>query len=109
MSKTAPPTTGQRFLREKVQAQTERLVQPSLVAIYTWPDVAGAKPAQTGTGFLLNHRDRPLLITAAHCLYGHNNEESPFRKYIIFGGGLRQLADLKTGEIIRDTHKDLAV
>jgi hypothetical protein len=85
----------------------DRLVLPSLVPIYTWPDVTGAEPVQTGTGFLINRRDRPLLVTATHCLYGHKYDESPFKKYIVFGGRLSQLAALQTEEIIRDPHNDL--
>ena len=102
------PTRGQQFL-EALRPLADWLVLPSLVPIYTWPDATGAKPAQTGTGFLINHRDRPLLVTATHCLYGHKYDESPFKKYIVLGGRLSQLAELQTKEIIRDPHNDLTI
>jgi hypothetical protein len=59
-------TFGQKHLRV-VRSEAGRLVLPSLVPIYT--KLSGKKPDQTGTGFLIDHRGRPLLVTAAHCLF----------------------------------------
>jgi Trypsin-like peptidase domain len=82
----------------------DRLVRPSLVPIYI--ERSGKQLEQFGTGFLVNYRDRPLLITAAHCLF---NDSSVFEKHIFFEGRLRLLNELHTGEVISDPTNDLAV
>ena len=55
----------------------KRHVLPSLVAIYDSHHVNPGNPVQVGTGFLLTHKSRPVLVTARHVLEGHNRDKSP--------------------------------
>jgi hypothetical protein len=89
-----------------ITAHAERLVTPSLVAIYTWRK--GCPPHQSGTGFLINCRGRPAMVTARHVLYGHNFDEQPLAKHVWFNGDLRPLGELGSGEILQDADNDLA-
>jgi hypothetical protein len=91
---------------ELLRHHAERLVKPSLVAIYTWRK--GSAPHQSGTGFLVNCRGRPAMVTARHVLYGNNFDEGPLAKHVWFNGDLRLLGELGSGEVLQDNHHDLA-
>lgn len=62
------------------------LVQPSLVAIYASHSRRPTEPVQVGTGFLVAHCSRPVLITAEHVLRGNNGKENPGDKAVHVGG-----------------------
>jgi hypothetical protein len=97
------PSLGQQVFGA-LRVLANRLVVPSLVPIYIKPP--GKQLEQYGTGFLINYRDRPLLVTAKHCLF----KDSPaFEKLIFFNGAPRPLGELHTGEIISDPNNDLAI
>ena len=91
---------------ELLTAHAERLVTPSLVAIYTWRK--GSAPHQSGTGFLINCRGRPAMVTARYVLYGPNFDERPLAKHVWFNGDLRPLSELGSGEVLEDRNNDLA-
>src|SRR6516225_1216773 len=95
----------QEVLNE-ASAHAERLVTPPLVEIYGW--CKGSAPHQSGTGFLVNHGERPMLVTARHVLYGHEDDEHPLTKYVWFNGDLRQLSKLRFKTVLHDRNNDLA-
>jgi hypothetical protein len=97
------PSLGQQVLGA-LRLSANRLVVPSLVPIYIKPP--GKQLEQYGTGFLINYRDRPLLVTAKHCLF---KDGPAFEKLIFFNGAPRPLGELHTGEIISDPNNDLAI
>jgi hypothetical protein len=99
----AGESLGQQFL-VALRPLADRLVRPSLAPIYI--ERPGKPPEQSGTSFLINHRDRPLLVTAKHCLF---DDGPALEKLILFDGGFRPLGSLQTGEIISDPNNDLAV
>jgi hypothetical protein len=99
----AGESLGQQFL-VALRPLADRLVRPSLAPIYI--ERPGKPPEQSGTGFLINHRDRPLLVTAKHCLF---DDGPALEKLILFDGGFRPLGSLQAGEIISDPNNDLAV
>jgi len=76
------------------------LVQPSIVAIYDAHLLRPDIPMQVGTGFLILHQSRPVLITAKHVLRGHSFNENPADKaahlngrWVYIGDGSRELAE----------------
>lgn len=79
---------GQQFL-VALRPLADRLVRPSLAPIYV--ERPGKPPEQSGTGFLINHRDRPLLVTAKHCLF---DDGPALEKLILFDGRFRPLGSL---------------
>jgi hypothetical protein len=97
------PSLGKQLFTA-LRPLADRLVRPSLAPIYT--ERSGKPPEQSGTGFLVNHHDRPLLVTAKHCLF---DGDPAFEKLIFFSGAPRPLKELRTGEIISDPNNDLAV
>jgi hypothetical protein len=92
-----------------VAQNSEKLVQPHLVAIYSDKKLFGGTkgPNQVGTGFLVTWCDRPTLITAKHTLYGHNGNENPRSKSVFVNGALTEIGDLNLGTIRRDPRHDL--
>lgn len=88
--------------------RSNRMVEPSLVPIYLRPDGLDYKTRQVGTGFLIGLNGKSVLITARHVLFGHDYNEDPFTRHIVFDGRLRGLFELKSGEIFRDDNNDLA-
>jgi hypothetical protein len=97
------PSLGQQVFGA-LRPLADRLVRRSLVPIYIKPP--GKQLDQYGTGFLINHNNRPLLVTAKHCLF---KDGPAFEKLIFFDGAPRPLTELHTGEIISDPNNDLAV
>jgi hypothetical protein len=89
-------------------AQADSLVRPAIEPIYTRPGGSDHATHQSGTGFLINYRGRPVLITARHVLYGHLFDEDPFTKHIAFNGRLRGLFELQSQEVLQDCNNDLA-
>jgi len=89
-----------------VADQSEKLVQPSLVAIYA--ENINGKPDQIGTGFLLLHNERPLLVTAKHVLYGHNFDEDPTEKLLFLEGELVHISESGVNEICSAKDHDIA-
>lgn len=70
-----------------------RLVLPSLVAVYASKLDRPGVPDQVGSAFLIKHRDRPLLVTAKHVLWGQNLDEDPGEKALMINGGWVYIGD----------------
>lgn len=85
------------------------LVQPHLVAVYEEKTDPRVKTVQIGTGFLVRHRDRPVLVTAKHVLYGHEFDEDPSQKAVLVGGLLRKLGQLDAVHLVNSDEHDLTV
>lgn len=100
------PVTHDFLVKAGVHA--DRQVTPSLVPICTRPGGSDRATYQSGTGFLINYRGRPVLVTARHVLYGHKFDEYPFTKSIVFNGRLRELFELGSQEVLQDLNNDLA-
>jgi hypothetical protein len=96
-----------RVLLARARVNAERLVFPSLVAIYKRPGGSDRAAFQSGTGFLINHRGRPALVTARHTLYGPRFNEDPWTNHIVFNGRLRGLFELRTDKILHHLSDDL--
>jgi hypothetical protein len=94
------------FLRVKRNART--LVQPCLVAIYEEITEPKINLRQIGTGFRIQHRGRPVLVTAKHTLYGHSGDENPGEKAIYVSGKLELIGNLGANELVFTKHHDLA-
>jgi hypothetical protein len=107
MSGTELTSLAVRQTLARIGPQCEKLVLPSLVPIYIRPDQNDAKVRQIGTGFLLLHNRRPVLMTAKHVLYGKKFNERPFEKYAVFNGLLRPLLELKSTDMVKATAHDL--
>lgn len=92
-----------------VASSSQRLVGPHLVAIYSVPEGA-SEIQQTGTGFLLMQRDDPVLVTAAHCLFGHPNgpPEAPGDKLVFQGGSLKSLGEVAKTSVVAERNDDIA-
>jgi len=67
---------------ERITEQFKTLVLPSLVAIYAPAKIDCEKSNQVGTGFLIEWRGRPALVTARHVLRGHAFDKGPFEKRV---------------------------
>lgn len=70
-----------------------KLVQPSLVAIYASHHRKGENPVQVGTGFLMEHSSKPVLVTAAHTLWGKSGKEDPGEKAFWLGTSWGYIGD----------------
>jgi hypothetical protein len=73
-----------------------------MVAIYAPNSRKPDFPDQVGTGFLISHNSRPVLVTAAHVFYGASFTEDPGEKSFFANGGLvyidavsRQISQVK--------------
>lgn len=89
-----------QVLTAEIAANYQRLVQPSTIAIYASHGSRPETPVQVGTGFLVLHQSRPVLITAKHVLRGHTFQEDPAEKavhingsWVYVGDGSRTLAE----------------
>jgi hypothetical protein len=80
-----------RALLARARVNAERLVFPALVAIYQRPGGSDKATVQSGTGFLINLHERPVLVTARHTLFGRRFDEDPWTKHVVFQGRLRGL------------------
>ncbi len=100
------PVTHDFLVKAGVHA--DRLVTPSLVPICTRPGGSDRATHQSGTGFLINYRGGPVLVTARHVLYGHKFDEDPLTKHIVFNGRLRPLCELRSEGVLQDLNNDLA-
>ncbi|WP_105429477.1 hypothetical protein [Neorhizobium sp. T6_25] len=82
-------------------------IQPSLVAIYAdhphSPDIV----SQVGTGYLVRHRDRPVVITAKHTLYGESGTEDPGEKSFFWDGKLHYINSVPR-QIFQEPYFDVA-
>jgi hypothetical protein len=92
----------------KAGDHAERLVTPSLLPICARPGGSDRATHQSGTGFLIAHHDRPVLVTARHVLYAHKYDEDPLAKHIVFNGRLRLLFELRSEGVLQDLNNDLA-
>jgi hypothetical protein len=100
-----------RLAMTRARENADRLVLPAIEAIYERPGGSDRATKQIGTGFCVNFCGRPVLVTARHTLYGHRYDkvpEDPFEKHIVFGGRLRGLFELRTGEVGYLESHDLA-
>lgn len=88
----------------------ERLILPSLVAIYSDHEVAGGAPMprQSGTAFLVSWKGRSTLITAKHALFGHDGLADPLTKRLLVRGGLRRLGEIEWSTISCHSDADVA-
>jgi hypothetical protein len=93
----------QQYFRQ-IATQSKVLVEPHLIAIYK--EVSGIQ--QVGTGFLVNLRGCPVLITAKHTLYGNKGNENPLDKKILVGRALTRLGDLVSHDVAADPNHDVA-
>lgn len=93
---------------KQIASNSQRLVQPNLVAIYREVSAPRVKTEQVGTGFLVAHRGRRVLITAKHTLYGHDDDEDPGDKAIMAAGALTKIRNLRSPDIFPDVRYDIA-
>lgn len=82
-------------------------IQPSLVAIYADHPHRPGIVNQVGTGYLLRHQDRPVIVTAMHTLFGASNTEDPGGKSFFWNGELHYIG-ANAREIFREMHFDIA-
>jgi hypothetical protein len=92
---------------KQIKANGLALVQPHLVAIYHEGTRPKVKTKQIGTGFIIGHQGRSVLITAKHALYGHNGDENPGEKEIFVAGSLKMIGHLSSHEVVRAKDHDL--
>lgn len=83
-------------------------VQPSLVAIYCSQQHRPDTPVQTGTGFLVLHRSRPVLVTAKHVLRGKTFAENPAERAVHVNGRWVYIGD-GDRELVETADRDLAL
>lgn len=95
-----------RVLMAKVKSAFQSHVQPSLVALYASHHLKPEAPVQVGTGFLIEHQSRPVMITAKHVLRGHDLNEPPGEKafhsdgkWVYVGDGSRCLFEAKDRDL----------
>src|SRR5664279_4422239 len=93
---------------KQIKANGLALVQPHLVAIYLQETEPKAKTQQVGTGFLVRYKNRPVLITAKHTLYGKRGDENPGEKAIVVPGGLKLIGHLQSRELVQENTYDIA-
>jgi hypothetical protein len=85
----------------------ERLIFPNSRAIYVPFDERRVN--QVGTGIVFRDEQRRVLVTAKHCLFGHDGGEPPGDKAILIEGfGLRRVADMLSGEVAHSSAFDVA-
>lgn len=92
---------------KKIADQSRDLIQPSLVAIYL--ENSDGKPDQIGTGFVILHNERPLIVTAKHVLFGHDYDEDPTEKLIFMNGKLVHISESGINEICKAEEHDLCI
>jgi hypothetical protein len=92
---------------KQIKANGLALAQPHLIAIYQEGTGPKVKTMQIGTGFIIDHRGRSILITARHALYGHNGDENPGDKEIVVAGSLKMIGHLSSHEVVRAQDHDL--
>ena len=85
-----------------------RLVEPSLIAIYGANESRPEVPEQVGSGVLIQHRDRPVLVMAKHVLTGQNFDEDPAEKAVMVDGRWVYIGD-SGREVIQSKDLDLVV
>jgi hypothetical protein len=103
-------TTEQRAMGalHTISTNSEWLVQPSLVAIYRLIQNGRSDVEHVGTGFLLTHKNRPLLVTAKHSLYGPKFDQDVGDKAIFAEGQLLPLGAMRFPEVFNHNQYDLA-
>jgi hypothetical protein len=95
-----------RILMRRVAVVFECLLGPSLVPIYAWHETRPEIPVQVGTGFLVAHRSRPVLLTAKHTLRGRNFQEDPGKKAVHVSGGWVHIGN--HGRTVQESDRDIA-
>jgi hypothetical protein len=98
--------TSEYFTR--IKTNSLELLQPHLVAIYHQTTEPKVKTQQVGTGFLVRHKGRPVLVTAKHTLYGRKGNENPGEKAIVVAGVLTMIGNLRSHEVVQDKIHDIA-
>ena len=96
-----------RWKMREVGTQFERLVKPSLVPIYAAHDRRPEIPKQVGTGFLVEHLNRPVLVTAKHTLYGASFKEPPGTKFVHIDRRFIYIGD-NNRTLLEADHHDIA-
>ncbi len=92
----------------EVAAKFQRLVQPNIIAIYASHKSRPDTPVQVGTGFLIQHQSRPVLITARHVLRGHTFKEDPAEKSVHINGSWVYVGD-GSRTLVEPEGRDLSV
>jgi hypothetical protein len=94
---------------DRVDNNSLELVQPSLVPIYV--ELKGPRRPldQVGTGFLIRHQDRTVLVTAKHVLRGRESNEDPWEKVVIAAGHRLLLGDLNRNSLVEAIDEDAAI
>ncbi|MGN7804922.1 hypothetical protein ACTJKE_19690 [Ensifer sp. 22521] len=82
-------------------------IQPSLVAIYAPHSHRPNIVNQVGTGFLVSHNERPVVVTAMHTLYGRSFSEDPGEKSFHWNGQLHFI-DGSSRTILQNKVHDIA-
>ena len=88
----------------RIASRAEQLMVPHLVAIYDGPK---DRPRQVATGLVFASKDRPVLLTAKHSLFGAGSNKNPMMKSIFVGGELRFIAELGSHRPVVDPSNDL--
>jgi len=86
----------------------KRLVMPSVVPIYdSLSENRADMPRQVGSGFLVAHHSRPVLITAKHTLRGRTFSEGPGDKavhvdgrWVYIGDGIRTIVEPTDRDVV---------
>lgn len=97
-----------QVLTAEIAANFQRLVLPSAIAIYASHGSRPDTPVQVGTGFLMKHQSRPVLITARHVLRGHAFNEDPAEKAVHINGSWVYVGD-GSRTLAEPTGRDLSV
>jgi hypothetical protein len=93
MSNQNNRTIRSRVIGTLVKKLVEQDIMTKISAIYS-PIQSGSgliEPDQTGTAFRVLYGGRKYLITAAHCLVGHDGSEKPEKKAVFTGAGFSEL------------------
>jgi Trypsin-like peptidase domain len=107
MTRKATPKRDVSDRFRRIKETSHKLVQPHLVAIYGKAEPK-FKTEQIGTGFLVKHNGRPMLLTARHVLRGHNSDEEPSEKAIFVAGCLKRIGELRSQNLFFAMEHDIA-
>lgn len=101
---------GYRMIEKCIELIGEniaRIVQPTLVPIYASNAKDPTLPDQVGTGFILSHNSRPMLVTAKHTLFGHDGKDEAGEKAFCADGNWVYVGDVNS-EVYFAKDRDIA-